>query len=504
MTTTSQQEMLQELTLTVPVDYQLPAIFSIGDSVAIAKILTLGAEAYELIYTRGAELRNASEFDVLKKQAEQQYLPRLQQLEAQTKDATTTIEQQQKRIQQDATDRLELEQRIREEERRNREEILKEKDKVIDTMKKLNEDFQQSQKAIVSEFHTMKDQIIRTTTTSKTKGNLGEFIFTDYLRKAFGGVGLREHFNIESKGKEAHMGDIHLEVRDVKSLWEVKNYEYPVPKKEDDKFLKDMETNPHMQYGVLTSLYTKIQNHSNVGSIDLQFLADGRFVLYISEFLSHDDPLMYLFSLKPMIEGLCEITHMLRTQKAEQEDVSEDDVLVRRLEQLQQNRKRILAALQEAEKRSKEFYTQFKKAKKNFDEQWFQLEEALRPSKDSITNILKAYESVSDMEDEDVVQPSKVHSPIENRSELKGHIFTKTDILLYSQDEHLFIKTLLKYLQQEDTEETIQKKDFKALLEAHTGFSSDKLDRMCKATLTDQCWGKGQKVKYFTKKPTTT
>lgn len=506
-------EMLQELTLTVPVTYSLPPIFSIGDPEAIAKVLTLGAEAYELIYARGSELRNENEFELLKKRAEEQYRPRLEALEKATQQATSTIEQQQQKLQQEATDRLTFEQRIRAEEQRNREELLAEKQKHIEILKKLNEELQQTilsgQKSVVTEFHSMKDQILRTTTSNTAKGSIGEFVFQDYLKTAFGSVGFREHFNIEYKGKEAHMGDIHMEVGTVKSLWEVKNYNTDVPKKEDEKFLKDMETNPQIQYGVLVSLHSPITNHKKSGCTDIHILPDGRFCLYISEFLKADDPLRTLFLLKPCIEALCEKTLALQTLQTTIQSGSEDDVLLQRVEQLQQNRKRILAALQEAEKRSKDFYTQFKKAKKNFDEQWIQLEEAVRPSKDSITNILRAYEIGVEDESEGT-SLEKTHfstaqpTPKAMHVELKGHIFTKTERVLYTSEEQEFIQRFLTHFEQQDTEEDTPKKILKDLFQKEYGMSEDKLIRLCKSVFTDQAWGKGHKFKYVTKKTTNT
>jgi hypothetical protein len=494
--------MPREIRLTLSDNFEVPHILYATDDEGRDKILMLGAEAYDLIYKKGIQLRHASEYESVKHQLEQEYVPKVKELETQIKDSTILIEQQQKKLQQEASDRLELEQRIREEERRNREELLKEKDKAIDAMKKLNDELQQTivtgQKSVVSELHTMKDQILRTTSSNTAKGAIGEIVFQDYLTKAFGSVGFREQFNLEYKGKEAHMGDIHMEVGDVKSLWEVKNYDTPVPKKEDEKFLKDMETNPQILYGVLVSLHTPIQNHKKSGSTDIRFLQDGRFVCYISEFLKSETPLETLLMLKPYIEALCEQAQNLRTLHTSMEEGSDDDMLCQKVERLQQNRKRILAALQEADTRGKEFYKKFKQAKKNFDDQWILLEESYRPSKDSITNILRAYESVADEEEEEEHPTTGVVESA--KPTLRGHIFTKTEYLLYTPDEQQCITQLLKVYKQEDTEETIQKKEFKAAIQTNTGFSDDKVQRLCKAILLADVWGSGHKVKYFSKK----
>jgi hypothetical protein len=87
-------------------------------------------------------------------------------------------------------------------------------------------------------------------------------------------------------------------------LWEVKNYSYPVPGKELTKFYKDLEAKPDLKGGVFVSLYSPVTGHARGGDIDLEFLEDGRFVLFLSRFMDREDPVFALQTLRPLFEAM--------------------------------------------------------------------------------------------------------------------------------------------------------------------------------------------------------
>ena len=75
-----------------------------------------------------------------------------------------------------------------------------------------------------------------------------------------------------------------------------------VSKEEVGKFKRDLRLHPDVRGGVLVSLRQGIVGHNKGGDVDLEFLEDGRFILYLGNFMSHEDPVFFLQSLRPFFE----------------------------------------------------------------------------------------------------------------------------------------------------------------------------------------------------------
>jgi hypothetical protein len=71
------------------------------------------------------------------------------------------------------------------------------------------------------------------------------------------------------------------------------------------------------------SLRQGIVGRSRGGDIDLEFLEDGRFILFLSSFMGHEDPVFYLQTLRPFFD----------TIEAMAKPVKEEAEAVRALEQ---------------------------------------------------------------------------------------------------------------------------------------------------------------------------
>jgi hypothetical protein len=87
-------------------------------------------------------------------------------------------------------------------------------------------------------------------------------------------------------------------------FWEVKNYTRMVSTEEVNKFRRDLRLHPDVLGGVLVSLRQGIVGKSRGGDIDLEFLEDGRFILYISHFMGQDDPVFYLQTVRPFFDTI--------------------------------------------------------------------------------------------------------------------------------------------------------------------------------------------------------
>ncbi len=165
----------------------------------------------------------------------------------------------------------------------------------VDENQHLREEIQRQRDGLASQVAALSNSLTKTTNNSKKKGDVGEAILEDLLKKAF-------DCTIEVVAKQGHEADLMMVRPKGSYLWEVKNYSYTVPKVELTKFYKDLEAKPDLKGGVFVSLYSPITGHARGGDIDLEFLEDGRFVLFLSRFMEREDPVFSLQTLRPLLE----------------------------------------------------------------------------------------------------------------------------------------------------------------------------------------------------------
>lgn len=267
---------VQEITLQVPVDFSLPATYNTATPKTTSTMLTLGASAYESMQTESQKLRHKALYDTLCAEAASKYEPQMAVLEKQHTEAAEAIERLQRRLAEAQSERLEIERTIRDEERRNRSELLAEKDSRIAALETQMRSALENGRNLGEQFQAFKEQMIRGTTGSTAKGKHGEVIFADLVRSAFGNVNAGEVFDVEEVGKEGHQGDLRMTWRGHKVMWEIKNYTRNVESREVTKFLRDMEECKDVSLGVMVSLSSSIAGHSRPNGIDIEELQDGR------------------------------------------------------------------------------------------------------------------------------------------------------------------------------------------------------------------------------------
>ena len=162
---------------------------------------------------------------------------------------------------------------------------------------------------------SLQTSITKTYASSKEKGSLGESVIENHLKKAY-------DCDVEVISKERESADIRMTRAAGNYLWEVKNYTRMVTKEEVEKLRRDLRLHPDVRGGILVSLRMGIVGKNRGGDIDVEFLEDGRFILYIGQFMSHDDPIFYLQTLRPFFEMV----------EATAKPVKEDAEAVRALE----------------------------------------------------------------------------------------------------------------------------------------------------------------------------
>ena len=462
--------------LNVPEGFELPPLFQTITPADTARVLVLGSIAFETVQHEGQKSDHETLYNSLKKEAAKQYEPQIQQLQKQNISSTELLNSLRIRLQTEEASRMDVEKRIREEERRNREELLKEKEsrivalehQVHKSLHSVEQSLKDSSRSLTDGFQNFKEQIIKNTAAgSHKKGTQGEAIFTDYLQRIFGSVGMKEEFTLEDVGKEGHQGDVRMSWKSHKLLWEVKNYSRNVNSDEVKKFLRDMEENRDISLGVMVSLTTGITGHQKAGNIDLQELRDGRMCVYINCFLKNEDPSMVLEGLKPFLETF------LEHKKSVPADMS--DEAQHQLERFEYQRTILLRLLQNHQESTRKFKNTIANAKKKSDQIWIELTTEMREAEHQVKLLLETLLSNS----------------LEQMDDLPSYVFSSIDLNTFSDKERKFIEdTLSKFEFSEDY--SISTKQIKEIYK-ELGYSEDTVNALRPRIFIDGVWEKGKK-----------
>lgn len=487
---------VQEITLLVPIEYDVPKIFHAVDAEGTAQILTLGAQAYDILVKEGQRKNNDSLFQQLKDQASQEFKVQTEAADkvlARLKERADALET---RLQEEQEHRRSTEQRVREEERRNRDEIMKEKESRIftleDQVRQLNASIRESGKQVTDQLQTFKEQILKTTTGSKKKGDLGEFIFDDILRRAFGNVPAGERFDIMNVGREGHQGDIRMHWIGHNFMWEIKNYDRNIDKKEVTKFVRDFEESGDLPIGFFVSLNTGITDHIKAGNVDIEMQRDGRLLVYISNLLHMEDPVGLLQSLKPF----CEVfVRNYESRRAEVKEEDDDTKAARQVQRFEQQRQIIVKLLKAHADQVKDFKNTIMNAKKKAEQHWTEILADMNECTHRVKMILETIlEATIEDSPEDALAADEVQ-----KVDIPSYIFRHADLSLYSDKERKFMLDTLRIFEfNEDYK--ISTKDLKDLYKQN-GYAEDVVTAMRPRIFTEDAWDKGKKeVKYLRKK----
>lgn len=160
-------------------------------------------------------------------------------------------------------------------------------------------------KTQAEELRALNDFLRRRVANVKTKGIEYESAFRDLLLRAFG---ILERFSLIDTAKQGvgHAGDFMMTVAHKgvahKVLWEVKNYDKPVPKSEVEKFQRDMLENADVRVGVMVSRSTDITGRASKGDREIETL-EGKLLVYLNRFEHMGDDLpAVLQSLLPLFQ----------------------------------------------------------------------------------------------------------------------------------------------------------------------------------------------------------
>ena len=284
----------------VPNDFQIPPFFTDPETTPhdSALALKLGADAVLHLHKRSMDaVRQETHADAIASATAE--------FEAQLKASTTRLNTDKGKAEEAlraANQRVEameaaaagLRTSIRNELKDQFAEMLAGKDAQISTLQKTLE---KQMDTVSVKVDGLQNSLTKTFSSSKEKGTFGEIFMEGLLKKAY-------DCDIVVVAKEAQTADIRMTRGTTPYFWESKNYTRMVSSEEVEKFRRDMRLHPDVVGGCLVSLRTGIVGKSRGGDIDVEFLEDGRFILFISNLLARDDPVFYLQTMRPLFEAV--------------------------------------------------------------------------------------------------------------------------------------------------------------------------------------------------------
>ena len=258
----------------------------------IALALTLGAEAVAYMNKQAAMAAQTDMQDVAIKEATREFERTSITLQTKLKRAEEAARASSLRVEAMEQEASSLRAQIHKELTASFDTLLKAKEQQI---QQATDVANRAIESVGKKVEGLQNSMTKTFASSKEKGTLGEMIMEEFLKKAY-------ECSVEVISKESQTADIRMVRALAAYFWEVKNYTRMVSKEEVEKFKRDLRLHPDVCGGVLVSLRQGIVGHNKGGDVDLEFLEDGRFILYLGNFMSHEDPIFFLQTLRPFFE----------------------------------------------------------------------------------------------------------------------------------------------------------------------------------------------------------
>lgn len=291
--------------VSVPLSFVIPTIYLEKGPKEIAIALRLGADALGYIQKKGADAVRQETHSEVMAQATRDFEETMREVASEQQTAMTKLKQDkakaeeamriaQSRIEMLEMGATELRSNLQKELKASTDMLLAAKDEQIQRLKDMME---KNMEVVGKRVESLQQSMTKTLASSKDKGTLGENIMENYLKRAY-------DCDISVVSKESETADIRMTRQAGAYFWEVKNYTRMVSTEEVNKFRRDLRLHPDVKGGILVSLRQGIVGRSRGGDVDIEFLDDGRFILFLSNFMRHDDPVFYLQTLRPFFDTI--------------------------------------------------------------------------------------------------------------------------------------------------------------------------------------------------------
>lgn len=295
---------IRTVVIEVPLAYDLPTFYSSATPMEIGLALSLGAEAYETLEGKAVALARSEthagavasvtadftrQMEELQKETALQ-VARLKQEKLRTEETCSAVQARLSAIEAQASLSRAI---VQKETKESYTDIIGAKDQQIAT---LQQTLDRHLEGMSGKMEALQHSITKTFSSSKEKGTYGENLIEAMLKKAF-------DCDIQIVSKDSQSADIRM-VRgpSLEYLWECKNYTRQITTEEVEKFRRDMRIHTEVSGGFLVSLRTGIVGKNRGGDIDIEFLEDGRFIVYIGNLMAREDIVFYLQTLRPLLQ----------------------------------------------------------------------------------------------------------------------------------------------------------------------------------------------------------
>lgn len=456
---------MQEVTLSLPLKFELPKFYHDStDPQDIALALELGADAISFLKNRTTEkVRKETHAEAVKHamKIHQETLEEVQKKYKEEKDILDErIRSLTNKLTQQELEAREYRQNCQKDARETMRELIELKDKQITD---LENKLAKTMEHMANRFETLHTSLTKTLSSSKEKGELGEGIVEDLIKKAY-------DCDVSLVSKDAQTADIRMTRAKGSYFWEVKNYTRMVNKEEVEKFKRDMRLHPDVRGGVLVSLNQGIVGKTRAGNIDIEFLEDGRFILYLSHLMKQNDVIFYLQTLRPLFDAAEQVSTV----------VKEDSEEVRNLEQ---KAFLISSLLKTHEQTIVKHRNSLAGHKKRMDAMFSEFQAFLVETESQTSNLLKIAIGGRD-EQVSIAHQAEVVLPLQ--------VFSKEKLIEYSEKEQKFIQWLLSQTTlNEDKELQINDIVEKGKDE---GFSEKYVRGTRESCFQERAWNKGGRI----------
>jgi len=454
----------QQIILTLPYSFSLPSFYDSADPQDIALALELGADAISFLKNKTTEkIRKETHAEAVKHamklhedtldEVTKKYKDEKEKLDERIRSLTNKLTQQE-------LEAREFRQSCQKDARETMRELVELKDKQIAD---LENKLAKAMEHMATRFETLHMSLTKTLSSSKEKGELGEGIVEDLIKKAY-------DCDVNIISKDAQTADIRMTRQKGSYFWEVKNYTRMVNKEEVEKFKRDMRLHPDVRGGVLVSLNQGIVGKTRAGNIDIEFLEDGRFILYISHLMKQNDVIFYLQTLRTLMDAAEQVTV----------NVSEDSEAVRSLEQ---KSFLISSLLKTHEQTIIKHRNSLAGHKKRMDAMFSEFQAFLVESESQTANLLKIAMGGQE-EQATVAHQAETSLPLQ--------IFSKEKLIEYSEKEQKFIQWLLSQTTLNEDKE-IQIND---IVEKgkEEGFGEKYIRGTRESCFQERAWSKGGRI----------
>lgn len=454
----------QQITLILPYSFSLPSFYDSADPQDIALALELGADAISFLKNKTTErIRKETHAEAVKHamKLHEQTLDEVQKKYKEEKDRLDErIRSLTNKLTQQEVEAREFRQSCQKDARETMRELVELKDKQIAD---LETKLAKAMEHMASRFETLHMSLTKTLSSSKEKGELGEGIVEDLIKKAY-------DCDVCVVSKDSQTADIRMTREKGVYFWEVKNYTRMVNKEEVEKFKRDMRLHPDVRAGFLVSLNQGIVGRTRAGNIDIEFLDDGRYIVYISHLMKQHDVIFYLQTLRPLLDATEQVT----------KGITEESEVVRSLEQ---KAHLISSLLKTHEQTIIKHRNSLAGHKKRIDAMFSEFQAFLVESESQTTNLVKIALGSRD-EQKALVTSVETKLPLQ--------IFSKETLVEYNEKDQKFIQWLLSGIEvNEDKEIQINDLVEKAKEE---GFGEKYVRGTREACFQDRAWGKGGRI----------